>query len=240
MQCAGGVEQDNNFFEDSLLLQSGQIFQQLPLLCAKLQIIAIGHIGLQCFQTIRKIGTLTRRTGKEHNCSVTVIREGRLHSFGIFLPRNLVDPILIRASAGKLRVDTFVSGGLIKLPEFLIDTTGRKAVLQSRIQAYRVSSRHKGGADSRQNRVRSRLRKQGHFGICSQGQCIVSVDQQRRSFRLNLAANSHIVGYQFLFRLIIGPVENLCVLSGNDFLRLRIQRRIDHCFIISRHRNGCS
>ncbi len=228
LKGAGGVEQDDDLFEHTLILQIFQVLEQLHLLLAQPEIVAAGHVGLQRLQPAGQVGALAGGTGQGDQGGVAIVGKGGFQRVGVLLPGHLVDAVLGGVAAGQGRVFPLIAAGDIELPQIGVYTPRLEAVLQRGVQAGALAGGDKGRAGSHLHRVHRGLGEAGEPGVGGQGEGIVPVEQHRGPLRHHLAAHVPVVGHQLLLGVVTGPVEDLGVRVGDDALGLGVQRHVDH------------
>ena len=227
LETVGGVEEHHDLLEHALLLQGLQILKHLHLFLAQLEIVAVGHIGLQFGQAAGQVGTLAAGTGQYHQSHIAIVGPSVLEGIGVLAPGHLVDPVLTLIAAGGVGIHPLIAAGGIELPLVRVDGVLAERPVQGGLERYRVIGGNLAGTGTAVQQIEAGLRKGGELRALGQRQSIVPVHQESSSLLLDLLAQFLFIGHQVLFALVIAPKVNGCVGVRYNFLGLSVQCHVD-------------
>ena len=228
LQGVGAVEQDNNLFESAVSFQLFEIFKHLDLFLAKAEIVAVRHKLFQLFQTGRNIRTFSSGTGQDNQRYIAVICPGFLESIRVLFPGNFVDAVLALVTACCGSVDAFITGSGIEFPLVGIDCAFTEDRFQSGLQGSSIINGHRAGACAAIEQIEGRLGESCELGAFSQRQGVIAVDQQRGTFRFDLAAELFFMGNKIFFVVPGTPEINFGIGIRNNLLGGCLQEVVDN------------
>ena len=228
LQGVGTVEQDNNLFESAVSFQLFEIFKHLDLFLAEAEIVAIRHKLFQLFQAGGKISSFPAGTGQDNQRYIAVICPGFLESIRVLFPGNFVDAVLALVAACCGSIDALVTGSGVELPLVGINGAIAENRLQRSLERNGIINGHGAGARAAVKQIERRLGECCELGAFSQRQSIIAVDQQRGTFRFDLATELFFMGNEIFFAVPLAPEINLGIGICNDLLRRCLQEVVDN------------
>ena len=205
LQRIGGVDQNNDLLENTLILQLLDIGHHFLFGCVQLQIVVA--VGLQ-------IIVLAADTGQDHHCGIAVLVKALLHLVGVGGPGSLA-----QCGGGRPGPHTAVDADIlaaltlgIEIPKGFVDH--QAGLLRRLLQIVAEGGIHITGACAAVNHIDGAGRKQADLAALCQRKGVVFVHQQCCRFCLGLV-DHFIASSQPLFGgCIIAGVVN----SGRIFV----------------------
>ena len=227
LQRVGGIEQHNDLFEHALLLELLQVGEHVDFFLAELQVVTVGHVGLQLRQAAGQVGALAAGAGQHHQGHIAVFRPGILQVLGILGPGHLIDAVLGLVAAGGVGVDAGITTVRVKVPLGRVDGALTESVLQGLLQGDGILGGNLAGTGAAVHQVVAGLGEGGELGAFRQGQGVVVVQQQSRALRLDAFAEFLFKGDKVLLVVVIAGEVHGRFRVGDDLLRLGVQCHAD-------------
>ena len=210
-QSIGTVDQDNDLFEGTLLLQSLELLEHLFFSIIQLQVVGNAFIrnGGIAVLVGCQIVALTAHTGEHHDSSIAVGSKGVFQT-GFCMdhaPRHFIDgegaAVALHFRVAACILAAGAVAGLVEIPQSTINA--HVPLFQSGLQGRGVIGHfHRAGTRTAVHGIHDRVAEQAHLRAGSQRQSTVVVLQQNSALCLHLTSHFFLMGCQIILVFISG------------------------------------